>query len=70
MAHDYASVICEYCKCTDYGDEPVNTGPWNMCEGVGCELALDAYNDCHSEEEQLKSLEEAFQQGVDYGTRN
>lgn len=60
MKHEYSSVICEYCACTDYGGEPVNTGPWNICEGVGCELALDAYNDGRSEEEQIKSLEEAF----------
>lgn len=60
MTHEYASPICKCCACTEYGEQPVNTGPWNMCEGVECEQALDAYNDEHSEEEQFKSLEEAF----------
>lgn len=31
---EYASVICEYCACTEYGESPVNTGPWNMCVKV------------------------------------
>lgn len=56
----YSSVICEYCVCTGYGDAPVNTGPWNLCEGAGCELALATYNDGRPEEEQIKSIEEAF----------
>lgn len=57
---DYASVICKYCKCTNYGEESVNTGPWNMCEGVECEDALDAYNDGRDEDEKINSVEEAF----------
>ena len=58
MAYD--SVICKYCKCTDYGEEPVNTGPWNICEGIGCEDALDAYNDGRPDDEKIASIEEAF----------
>ena len=39
----YSSPICEYCKCTDWGFQTVNTGPWNMCEGIGCEDAFEEY---------------------------
>lgn len=57
---DYSSVICNYCTCTDYGSASVNTGPWNLCEGVGCEKALEAYNNDNSDEDKINSLEEAF----------
>lgn len=60
MAHNYASPICRYCACTDYGEEAVCTSSLNMCEGVGCEQALDTYNECHEEDEQFASLDDAF----------
>lgn len=43
MQHDYSSVICEYCRCTDYGESSVGTGPHNLCEGIGCPEAYDSY---------------------------
>lgn len=58
---NYSSVICNYCVCTDYGNAPVNTGPWNICEGQGCEAALDLYNSsCADDEDKIKCLEDAF----------
>lgn len=57
----YASVICNYCPCSDYGFASVNTGPWNLCEGAHCAEALEAYNDNQEDEEdKIKSLEDAF----------
>ena len=58
--YNYSSAICEHCACTEYGDQPVNTGPYNMCEGVGCEQALDSYNDSVDNEEDMLTMEEAF----------
>ena len=31
---DYPSVICNYCRYTDYGILPVGTAYYNLCEGV------------------------------------
>lgn len=56
--HNYSSILCEYCPCTGYGDEPVNTGSWNICEGVGCEQAYDMYKDANPEDD--RELEEMF----------
>lgn len=44
--YDYPLAICKYCACTEYGDEPLHQGyPNTSCEGGGCELAADAYED-------------------------
>jgi len=43
MENNYDYVICKYCGYTDYGFARVNTGPWNLCEGLGCEEARQAY---------------------------
>ena len=39
---DYPSLLCKYCSWTDYGSGLLGTGPYNMCEGAGCESAFDA----------------------------
>lgn len=57
---EYESVICSHCVCTDFGTAQVNTGPWNLCEGRGCEEALDAYNESVDDEDKIKSIEDAF----------
>lgn len=60
--YNYPSVICEYCSCTEYGEYPceiITPNGYSSCEGVGCELALDAYNDDIDNEEQL-TIEDAF----------
>lgn len=43
MRETYDYAICEYCRYTDYGTSPVNTGYWNLCEGMGCEEAIKDY---------------------------
>lgn len=55
---EYPSVICEYCMCTDSGTVAVGTGPYNLCEGVGCADALEMYNEEHPDE--TLTMEEAF----------
>jgi len=35
--------LCEYCPSTEYGTIKINTGPWNLCEGMGCETAYTNY---------------------------
>lgn len=50
MDNTYTSPICEYCRCTDMGTQAVGTGPWNMCEGLGCEEALTRYNEEHPDD--------------------
>ena len=57
---DYPSVICNYCRYTDYGILPVGTAYYNLCEGVCCEEALDTYNDAQKDEDKIASLEDAF----------
>jgi len=32
------------------GTQAVGTGPWNMCEGLGCEEALTRYNEEHPDD--------------------
>lgn len=54
----YSSPICEYCKCTDWGFQTVNTGPWNMCEGIGCEDAFEEYKVSNPEDD--RKLEDMF----------
>lgn len=35
--------LCEYCSCTDYGTEKINTNMWNQCEGCNCKEAYKDY---------------------------
>ena len=42
--------LCEYCEYTGFGTEPVNTGPYNLCEGMGCVAAYEYYCDDQDEE--------------------
>lgn len=35
--------LCEYCELTEYGCRKINTGPWNLCEGIGCDKAYEEY---------------------------
>lgn len=35
--------LCKYCPCTDYGYVEINTGPHNLCEGIGCNEAYKNY---------------------------
>lgn len=37
--------LCEYCKCTEYGEREINTAPWNLCEGAHCDEAYEKYKD-------------------------
>lgn len=60
QTNNYASPICEYCPCTDFGSKPVCTGSWNMCDGRCCTEALDNYNDGRDEEDRIASIEDAF----------
>lgn len=61
IQYRYESSICKYCALTDYGCAPVNTGPHNLCEGRGCEQALNDYNDNQADDEdKFDSIEEAF----------
>lgn len=37
--------LCDYCPLTDYGKVRINTGPWNLCEGIRCDDALSNYKE-------------------------
>lgn len=37
--------VCNYCKCTDYGSEKINTNQYNQCEGTWCSEALTEYKE-------------------------
>lgn len=55
--NNYSSVICEYCRWTDLGYAKVNTGPWNMCEGQGCQDAYEAWQEDNPDDDStLESL--------------
>lgn len=54
--NNYPSVICELCSCTDYGSQPVGTGTFNLCEGIGCEEAYKAYKEETGDETPLDDL--------------
>lgn len=41
MSNEYISVICNYCEFTESGTAIVNSNPWNLCEGRGCEKARE-----------------------------
>lgn len=56
--YSYPSVICRYCRYTDYGCQPVGTGHWNMCEGVYCEEAYNLYKVENPDDD--SKLEELF----------
>lgn len=56
--YSYPSVICEYCKYTDYGYQPTGTGSWNLCEGVYCEEAYNLYKVENPDDD--SKLEELF----------
>jgi hypothetical protein len=46
--------LCNYCSCTDYGNEPgANRITWysSGCEGTWCEEAYSYYLDNEEEEE-------------------
>ena len=60
MANNYPSAICSYCECTGHGRYSVNTGPHNICEGRGCEDALENYNESVDDEDKFASIEDAF----------
>jgi len=45
VSNNYDLEICKFCKCTDYGLEPVNNGHWNLCEGYGCKEAIESYEE-------------------------
>jgi hypothetical protein len=36
-------VLCDYCFCTDFGTQKVNTNPKNMCFGEHCEETYEDY---------------------------
>lgn len=40
MNNKYASIICEYCSCTYFGEIP---SEYVSCEGKGCEKAYEYY---------------------------
>ena len=56
--YNYPSEICEYCACTDFGDCPVGTNQYNICEGAGCVNAYANWQEEHPEDE--RELEEMF----------
>lgn len=35
--------LTNYCECSDYGNIKMGTGPWSMCEGVGCKKAYERW---------------------------
>ena len=43
--YDYPWSICKYCRFTDFGYAPINTGPHNLCEGMGCDEAKERYEE-------------------------
>lgn len=56
--YDYPSEICLYCGYTDYGFAPINTGPWNLCEGRWCEEAYIKWQEDNSDDD--RTFEELF----------
>lgn len=52
MRREFDEAICDYCTLTGMGTVSVNTGPWNLCEGLGCEEAQVRYVEEHPEEEE------------------
>ena len=44
---NYASILCEYCQYTDYGQSPSEyvsgNGTYVSCEGINCEEAFENY---------------------------
>ena len=49
--YTYSSEICHYCKCTDFGCIPVNTGPHNLCYGEHCDEAQSNWKDAQNPDE-------------------
>jgi len=41
--------LCDYCEFTRDG-QPVNTGPWNLCEGRRCPQAYERYLEEYEED--------------------
>lgn len=37
--------LCKYCPCTEYGLTQINTGAFNLCEGINCKEAYENYLD-------------------------
>lgn len=56
--YDYQSIICNYCRYTDYGWYPVGTGYWNLCEGCCCKEAYETYREENPDD--TSELEELF----------
>ena len=56
--YNYSSEICSYCACTDYGFAPAGTGPWNLCEGVGCPDAYTRWKEQNPEDD--RTFDELF----------
>lgn len=58
IKYDYPSIICNYCRYTDYGCQPVGTGYWNLCEGCFCEETYKLYKEEHPDD--TSELEDLF----------
>lgn len=50
MNSEYSSNLCNYCPCTEYGTQSINSGPWNLCEGCSCAEAFEQYREENEEE--------------------
>ena len=59
MKHDYPSIICTYCRFTDYGCtscEHLTPNGVVFCEGAGCEEAYRDYIDDTGDNTDLEDL--------------
>ena len=54
--YEYPSIICNYCRYTNYGFEEVGTSPFNLCEGMGCENAYVKYVEETGDNSSLEDL--------------
>jgi len=42
--------LCNHCPLTDYGLTQINTAPYNLCEGIRCDLTYEEYVENFEEE--------------------
>lgn len=41
--YEYPLEICEFCRFTEWGLEPLPSPPYHLCEGYGCKEAQEEF---------------------------